>query len=110
MTAAARWLRAQRSLLILLAVVIGSEGAVYWQAAAAVARAARAAATEVQLCEAGNTYRAEQAALWDYVIKISGPPRTAAQRGRLALFERHLRQVSAPRNCQAPLTARRTHG
>lgn len=98
--------------LLFLTLVVGAGNlwATYDQVGAvraASARAAHATATVTQLCEAGNEARAEQAGLWDYIIKISGPPPDAAARARLAEFERHLRQVFAPRNCHA-LTTRST--
>ena len=70
---------------------------------AAEARAARAAATVTQLCETGNEFRAQQASLWDYVIHLSKPPQTAAQRAVVARFEHYLHLVTAPRNCRALL-------
>lgn len=70
---------------------------------AADARAARATATVTELCQSGNQARAETVGLWDYIIRLSPPPKTAQQRAVLAEFERHLRAVFAPHDCAALL-------
>lgn len=106
MTKGARW--AAIGLLGLTLIVGGGNlWATYDQVSAvraATARAGHAAATVTQLCQAGNEARAQQTGLWNYIIHLSAPPRTPVQRARVAQFERHLHQVFAPRNCQAPLS------
>jgi len=67
-------------------------------------KASAADAAQVALCRAGNTARAEQVDLWDFIIRISKPPKTAQGRRVLAEFENHLRVVFAPRNCALPRT------
>ena len=64
--------------------------------------ATRAAeASTVQLCQAGNTARAQQAGLWEYILGLSRQPRTPQQQAVVARFERHLHAVFAQRNCMA---------
>ena len=74
------------------------------------ATAARNAASVNQLCQAGNTARAQQVSLWDHVLTIARGPRhetPAAHRRRLATeraFENYVHKVFAPRDCSHPLT------
>lgn len=56
---------------------------------------------QYNLCEAGNTARAQQVQLWQYIITLS-PPRTPQAQHTLTLFEDYLRTVFAPRNCGQP--------
>jgi len=51
------------------------------------------------LCESGNTARAQQIGLWQYVIGLSSPPKTPQQKQNIALFEAYLKTVFKPRNC-----------
>lgn len=62
-------------------------------AAAAVAQSNR------NLCLSNNLARAQQIQLWRYVLTISGPPKTPAQRERTAQFEARLQSLFAPRDC-----------
>lgn len=57
------------------------------------------AATLTELCQAGNEFRAQQIGTWNYVIQLSGPPKTQQGRAVLAKFEHHLRVQLAPRDC-----------
>ena len=84
--------------------VRASQKATAAKAAAAVAaqQAAAASAGQVALCRAGNTARAEQVALWTFIIRLSKRPRSAQQRQVIAEFEHHLRIVFAPRSCALP--------
>ena len=50
------------------------------------------------LCEAGNTARAQQVNLWQYIIQLS-PAKTEQQRENIVKFETYLNHVFAPRNC-----------
>lgn len=108
MTRGARW--ASAGLLILtLMVGAGNLWATYDQVGAvrnATARAAHASATVAQLCQAGNEFRAEQAGLWEYILHLSGPPKTARQKHIDAVFVHHLTVVFRPRNCRALLAQR----
>lgn len=64
-----------------------------------------ASASVVQLCQLGNTSRAQQVVLWDHVAAVAPPPpgETPAQkRRRLATtraFLAYVHRVLAPRNC-----------
>ncbi len=60
----------------------------------------RTAASQMALCQAGNVSRAQQIDLWEFVLRISGPPKTAAGRVVAAKFEAHLHAVFAPRDCK----------
>jgi hypothetical protein len=68
--------------------------------------ASHSAASVVQLCRAGNEFRAENLGLWLYIVHIARPPahetrREAQQRQAVTdQFLAHLRQVFAPRRCQ----------
>jgi hypothetical protein len=59
----------------------------------------KTAASQIALCQAGNVSRAQQIDLWEFVIRISGPSKTAAGRRVTAQFEQHLHAVFAPRDC-----------
>jgi hypothetical protein len=58
-----------------------------------------AGASTVQLCQAGNEARAQQIALWEFILRVSGPPRSARERAVTAAFIHHLHVIFAPRNC-----------
>jgi hypothetical protein len=72
---------------------------------AAEMASARSAASVVQLCRAGNEFRAQQVGLWDHIVTISQPPpheTRAAERKRLATiraFVAYVHRVFAPRDC-----------
>jgi len=51
------------------------------------------------LCESGNTARAQQIELWQYIIGLSSPPKTPQQKQNVALFEAYLKTVFKPRDC-----------
>jgi len=74
---------------------------------AAEVSSARSTASVVQLCQLGNTARAQQVNLWDHIVTISQPPpheTPAAERKRLAdirAFIAYVHRVFAPRNCAA---------
>ena len=86
--------------------VLSSRAIRHAQANTALALANRASIT--QLCMSGNAFRAQQIALWEYILRLGKPPprETAAARAqRLAVarqFDAHLHQVFAPRNCKHP--------
>lgn len=81
---------------IVLTVLLTLSGGI---AVHAVQTATRADSAQLALCRAGNTARAQQAELWDYLISLSKPPRTAQGRRLVGEFEHHLRVVFAPRDC-----------
>jgi len=62
-------------------------------AASAVARSDR------DLCLSSNASRAQQVSLWNYILALSRPPATPAERERVTTFKAHLQQLFAPRNC-----------
>lgn len=74
------------------------------------ARSAHAAASTLQLCQAGNEARRQQIVLWDHLIAVAQPPAhetRAARVRRLAVtraFVIYIHHVFAPRNCKHPLT------
>jgi hypothetical protein len=51
------------------------------------------------LCLSGNAARAQQVSLWDYILSLSQPSATAAERQRVVAFRAHLQQLFAPRDC-----------
>lgn len=55
--------------------------------------------SNLALCESGNHSRAQQIEIWNYVLSLGKPPRTAQQRKVVAEFEGHLHVIFAPRNC-----------
>ncbi len=65
----------------------------------AIQSANHANSAQLALCQAGNTSRAQQANLWEFLIRLSGPPKTAQGRRLIATFEHHLHVVFAPRDC-----------
>jgi hypothetical protein len=54
---------------------------------------------QLALCRSGNVSRAQQIGIWEFVINISGPARTAREKKIRATFLHHLHAVYAPRNC-----------
>ena len=102
-TPGARW-----SVIVLFCVAIGLTAGSYALTVSAIHRSERAAASEAQLCQAGNTAREQQIGLWSYIIHISRPPphETAAQRAQrektVRVFLAHLHKIFAPRNCAHP--------
>lgn len=78
---------------------VGHASATARTAAMAAQRAASAEATQLALCQATNTARAQQIDLWDFLIRLSKPPATAQGRALIAEFVAHLHQVFAPRDC-----------
>lgn len=57
------------------------------------------AVTSANLCRSSNVSRAEQIQLWDYILGLSPPPRTAAGRAQADRFRAHVAVLFAPRNC-----------
>ena len=57
------------------------------------------AASNANLCRSGNVSRVQQVQLWDYILKLSPPPKDAAGQARVADFRHHLDAIFAPRNC-----------
>lgn len=51
------------------------------------------------LCLSGNAARAQQVSLWDYILSLSQPSATPADRQRVVAFRAHLQQLFAPRDC-----------
>jgi hypothetical protein len=75
-----------------------------------VNQAGAAAASVVQLCQAGNELRAQQVTLWVHLVAIAQRPgETAAQRrARMAqsrVFIAYVEHVFAPQNCAARFLA-----
>lgn len=67
----------------------------------AIQAAGQANSAQLALCQAGNTARAQQVELWEFLIHISQPPKTAQGRKVLATFEHHLHVVFASRDCES---------
>ena len=69
--------------------------------AAASARTAASAVAQSDrgLCLSGNAARAQQVSLWNYILSLSQPPATQAERERVVKFKAHLQQLFAPRDC-----------
>lgn len=63
--------------------------------------ASDANSAQLALCQSSNVARHQQIDLWDFLIHLSGPPRTAKGRKLIGAFEHHLEVVYAPRNCAA---------
>jgi len=65
--------------------------------------ASQANSAQLALCQAGNTARAQQVRLWDYITDLppvkGSPPPSAAQKKRVADFKAYLNTVFAPRDC-----------
>ena len=78
--------------------------AVFFAGALAVhasSRANSADSAQLALCQSSNVARAQQIDLWEFLIHLSPPPRTARGRELIAKFEHHLHVVYAPRDCAA---------
>lgn len=58
-------------------------------------------ASNQALCVATNTARAQQRALWTYLLRQLGPPKTSAAKLFEKRFERHLDFVFMARDCAA---------
>lgn len=87
-----------------LCVDLALTGLVFYvssQAHDTAAELARTAASNLALCEASNVSRAQTITTWQYVIGLGGPPKTPAQKARIAAFEHHLNVIYAPRDCAA---------
>lgn len=69
------------------------------QAAVAAQKAARADSAQQALCLSSNTARANEVDLWEFLIALGQPPKTAQGRRVLAQFVHHLHTVFAPRDC-----------
>jgi hypothetical protein len=61
--------------------------------------ASRASSAQLALCQAGNVARAQQVGIWDYLLTLSGPPKTPQARVLITKFEHRLKVVFMPRNC-----------
>lgn len=100
-----RPLQAAAAVVVLLAVIFGVAAGAYFMASRAARGQIASRATVVQLCEAGNDFRAKQVVLWVHLVTISRPPphETAAQRQQrledTAAFLAYVRQVFSPRKC-----------
>jgi hypothetical protein len=98
---------AARAFVFLSVLTLLLAGASSWVSVRAVQGEIRNRATVLQLCETGNTARAQQVALWTHLIAISTPPpsETPAQKQQrqvtIRAFLRYIRQVFAPRDCTA---------
>jgi hypothetical protein len=100
MTTATRY-----SIVFLFVLSFLLAGGSYYLATSAVRGEVGSRASVVQLCQAGNTSRAQQVTLWTHLVAVSQPPphETAAERRRRAatirVFIAYVRKVFAPRNC-----------
>jgi hypothetical protein len=65
----------------------------------AVDSASQANSAQLALCQSGNDARAKQVGLWEYVIHISPPPKTAQARKGITDFEAYLHTLFRPRDC-----------
>ena len=67
--------------------------------------ATRNTASIIQLCQAGNEFRAQQVVLWEHLVAISKPPPRETVQARTARirtarsFLAYIHQVFAPRRC-----------
>ena len=68
-------------------------------AASARTSASVVAESDRDLCLSVNASRAQQASLWNYILSLSQPPTTPAERERVARLKAHLQQLFAPRDC-----------
>ncbi|MGH3187602.1 MAG: VOC family protein [Streptosporangiaceae bacterium] len=57
------------------------------------------AQSDRDLCLSVNASRVQQASLWNYILSLSQPPTTPAERERVARFKAHLQQLFTPRDC-----------
>ena len=101
---------AVRAVLALFVVTLLLFGVNLLFTAHEVNRASAAAASVVQLCQAGNESRAAQVSLWAYLVTVSKPPARETRveaRARLAAtraFLAYVHKVFAPRNCSGSLS------
>ena len=68
---------------------------------ASQAAQARVLATSRALCLDSNQASARQVRLWQFILHIGKPPRTAAQRHVITGFEAYLHKAFAPQDCAA---------
>jgi hypothetical protein len=80
----------------------------YFGTQSAIRHATATAASVTQLCQAGNTSRAQQVTLWDHILTISAnsppplheTPAQKQQREAIArAFEAYVHRIFAPRDC-----------
>lgn len=63
--------------------------------------------TNVSTCQSGNMSRSQQAGLWDYVLTLLTPPRTATAQQKqgaalvIGKLRRRVGQTFTPRDCTA---------
>jgi len=65
----------------------------------AIQSAGHANSAQLALCQAGNTARAQQIGIWEFLLKLGNQPRTAHEKQVVDEFLAHLHQVFAPRDC-----------
>lgn len=93
------------SVVLLFAVMIVLTGASYVLTSRAITRAQHNSASIQQLCTTGNEFRAEQIALWQFVIRLQPAPQHLTPRQKktretvLRVFNAHLHRVFRPRTC-----------
>lgn len=98
---------ARYSVVFLTLLTFLLAGTAYHLSVSAVQGSIASRATVIQLCQAGNEFRAQQVTLWTHLVAISAPPphQTPAQRRArqafISAFLAYVRQVFAPRNCSA---------
>jgi hypothetical protein len=96
---------AARAVVSLFVLAFLLAGASYWLSVRAVHGEVANRASVTQLCQSGNSFRADQVTLWTHLVAISTPsatltPAQAAQRQALiSAFLAYVRQVFAPRDC-----------
>ena len=91
---------ARRAALGLLILVLLVGGGNLWASFDLTRGVQRADAAQVALCEAGNTARAQQVQLWDYILGLSaGRPQTAQQQKTAVRFRAYLSTVFKPHDC-----------
>ena len=79
-----------------LAIILAGGIAVH-----ATGEAETAVSAQLALCQSSNVARAQQVSLWEFLIHLGAPPRTAKGRMRVSEFEHHLYVVFAKRDCAA---------
>lgn len=67
----------------------------------AIQSAGHANSAQLALCQATNTSRAQQIGIWQFVLNLSGPPRTAHEKQIRDKFLARLHETYAPRDCAA---------
>jgi hypothetical protein len=96
---------ARYSVVFLFVLSFLLAGGSYYLATSAVRGEVSSRASVVQLCQLGNTARAQQVTLWTHLVAVSQPPphetaREKAQREKMIRgFVAYVRTVFAPRNC-----------